>query len=513
MSTKKRTQSPKNAKDAEISRYFRPCNVRDTNTFKTGYGNKYDNPRSSKKIINDLMGAPTYQSTVFAHCKEPSESIKKANKSEFEPKYKHMSDAYTTKQMFFTSNAPTHDKQFQRIQKPLDNGITSSGDAEHIKQRCLQGHFGGEDAYSIHERIQDVQGNERVIINKNESTRNNEEILMPSAVSLNDYQYLTKIDPKYDPRSAIQNSFGSHIPLHQDPASKTDWVRKTNIESDFLNDNDRKNREADHNYSNIFNNQGSLGPRGNVTLHGSKSVNNIANHEFLGSTSGMQKRDTSNGDMFLSSRENTLWNTLSGDRPKDYKVTTAYRDDTKNTRENYKSVRQLKNDAYTTSAQNSQLFTCNGLANEGAFNKYKKPAKTIESNIAKINVLNAQNLDPITLKREIARKGFQIMEVDKHLDNITGASDGFAEIKVKIPADKNYNDIEKAVSEFGLNLEKPRDQAQVDRNFSTVWMHGGTSMVKETADHGFRHGFIQSDARQKRHIEMRSNGDLFGMSS
>ena len=33
-----------------------------------------------------------------------------------EPKYKHMSDPYTTKQMFFTSNAPTQSKEYQRIQ-------------------------------------------------------------------------------------------------------------------------------------------------------------------------------------------------------------------------------------------------------------------------------------------------------------------------------------------------------------------------------------------------------------
>merc|ERR1739848_769070 len=105
-----------------------------------------------------------------------------------------------------------------------------------------------------------------------------------------------------------------------------------------------------------------------------------------------------------------------------------------------------------------------------------------------------------------ASKGFQIMDVDKHLDNITGESDGFAEIKVKIPADKNYTDVQNAVSEFGLNLEKPKDQAMVDRNFSNVWMQNGTSMMKETVDHGYRQGFVQSDARQKRQIEMRSNG-------
>ena len=508
MTTKKGTNSPRNARDAEISRFFgSKGTVRNTNTFKSGYGHKFDNPRSTKKIINDLKGAPTYQSSVFSHYNEPSDTIKKSSGLDFEPQYKNMPDAYTSKQIFFSDAVPSQSKKYQRVKKLLDNGITSQGEAKDIKKKFLQGHFGGEGAYDINEKIS-IKEDDNVLTVKDENCRRTEEVIMPSSVCLNDYQYYSKLNPDYNSKNGLQNSLSSQIPLHQNTYSKNEWERKPNIENDFQDDNDRKNRQADHNYSNIFNNQGSLGPRTNAALNKCKSENRIATHEFLGSTAEIVKPNTSNGNMFLSSRENTLWNVLQGERPKDYKLTTSYRDNTKNTRESFTSVRQLKNEAVIK----NNLDTVNGLAGQGSFNLYKKPVKCHESNIVKLNVLDAQNLDPIALRQEIARKGYQVMDVNKHLDNITGASNGLAEIRLKLPNDKTLNEVQKAVSEIGLNLERQKNAAVVDRNFSNVWMHNGCSIVQGTTDHGYRQGFVQSDARHKRVIEMRSNGDLFGMS-
>jgi len=162
-----------------------------------------------------------------------------------------------------------------------------------------------------------------------------------------------------------------------------------------LDDNNRTQRQKDHNYSNIFNEkQGSLGPRGNSSIGNVKK--NVSQQFFYGSTQGMQKPNNTNGDMFGVSKENTLLTSLHGKR--DIKMSTTYGDVTKSIRDNYRSVRQIKDQAFSLNPEKKELSYTNNnvLADNGQFHKYRKNLpRDKEGDLVKLVINNAEHVDTL----------------------------------------------------------------------------------------------------------------------
>jgi len=336
---------------------------------------------------------------------------------------------------------------------------------------------------------------------------------VPQNSHLFDNTFFNRVDPNYDSKSAMQKNLGSKVPLASSCSNlhgntdKNEYKKRPRVEHDFVDNENSKARHHDHNYSNIFSTEnGNIGHR---TKGGSVSgKQRKSDDQFYMSTTGyMNHPSNTGGDMFKSSVENTLKTSLHGERPKDSSLTTSYRDETKVIRSSFTGLGQIKKEIVSN---DTMLRHINNLG--GNFYKYKHSSQLRqEGNLVKLNFDNADQVDPTMIRKNIARKGIQVVGISKDYDAITQTDTGRGELQIRVPHNKTLEDVQKDIVGLGLNLEQSHQSAQKNTGFSNQWMHNGAYTCGEVNNHGARKDFASSDARMKRHIEMRSNGDLFGM--
>lgn len=278
------------------------------------------------------------------------------------------------------------------------------------------------------------------------------------------------MDPNYSSKNALQKNLGSKVPLAASCSNlhantdKNEYRKRPKIEKDFLDNENPKMRHHDHNYSNIFSTEnGNLGSRregGSVTRKQLKPDDQF----YMGTTGYMTGPNNVGGNMFKSSVENTLKTSLHGDRPKDSVLTTAYREETKIARTGFTGLGQIKKDI---ASNDVMLRHINSLS--GNFYKYKhssnksfsfSEAKTHigevrnEGSLVKLTFDNAGQVDPTDIRKNIARKGIQLVGMTKDYDAITQIETGRGEIQIRVPHGKTLEDVQGEMAGLGLNLER-----------------------------------------------------------